>query len=289
MEAKEINNNDNTSMLTIESLQNLLEYQGNTSDTLMSGLSGVFASMNTMAEKLSGSKGKIISYIFQTQGASVSLTYNYGNNGKDMTKALVGVGIEVIVGWASVAIASALAAPVWSLVSIAAIAAVGISLLLNTQAGKVGVQWASEKIKPLITNIESKIRDFFNRFDSNPSSYELVKNPSLESKDYKSLIELLLDNHSTAQDINTLLHSFPNYLKVDSKDSTPLDSTIEFYLKESLLKPDKVNAHRKGEIHFTFQILNEDATTPISNAEIQLQNVNLRILDNPKNFSRIIQ
>lgn len=31
MEAKEINNNDNTSMLTIESLQNLLEYFNNAS------------------------------------------------------------------------------------------------------------------------------------------------------------------------------------------------------------------------------------------------------------------
>ncbi|WP_236097003.1 hypothetical protein, partial [Helicobacter sp. MIT 03-1614] len=40
--AKEIINKDNTSTLVIESNTNLLEYQGNTADTLMSGLSGVF-------------------------------------------------------------------------------------------------------------------------------------------------------------------------------------------------------------------------------------------------------
>ena len=43
--AKEIINNDNTSTLVIESKTNLLEYQGNTADTLMSGISGIFASM----------------------------------------------------------------------------------------------------------------------------------------------------------------------------------------------------------------------------------------------------
>ena len=49
--AKEIINKDNTSTLVIESNTNLLEYQGNTTDTLMSGISGVFASMATLAEK----------------------------------------------------------------------------------------------------------------------------------------------------------------------------------------------------------------------------------------------
>ena len=43
--AKEIINKDNTSTLTIESKTNLLKYQGNIADTLMSGISGIFASM----------------------------------------------------------------------------------------------------------------------------------------------------------------------------------------------------------------------------------------------------
>ena len=49
--AKEIINDDNTSTLIIESNTNLLEYQGNTADTLMAGISGVFNSMATLAGK----------------------------------------------------------------------------------------------------------------------------------------------------------------------------------------------------------------------------------------------
>ena len=49
--AKEIINDDNTSTLIIESNTNLLEYQGNTADTLMAGLSGIFNSMATLARK----------------------------------------------------------------------------------------------------------------------------------------------------------------------------------------------------------------------------------------------
>lgn len=79
--AKEIINKDNTSTLVIESNTNLLEYQGNTADTLMSGLSGVFASMATLAEKYGvdkslkestkglGTKGRILASVFQAQGA----------------------------------------------------------------------------------------------------------------------------------------------------------------------------------------------------------------------------
>ena len=45
--AKEIINKDNTSTLVIESNTNLLEYQGNTADTLMSGVSGMFGTHHT--------------------------------------------------------------------------------------------------------------------------------------------------------------------------------------------------------------------------------------------------
>ena len=49
--AKEIIKDDNTSTLIIESNTNLLEYQGDTADTLMAGLSGIFNSMATLARK----------------------------------------------------------------------------------------------------------------------------------------------------------------------------------------------------------------------------------------------
>lgn len=77
--AKEIINNDNTSTLVIESKTNLLEYQGNTTDTLMAGLSAMFASMAELAKQLDsyvkdnvrkfGAKGQIAYWIFQAQGA----------------------------------------------------------------------------------------------------------------------------------------------------------------------------------------------------------------------------
>ncbi len=77
--AKEIINKDNTSTLVIESNTNLLEYQGNTADTLMSGLSGVFGAMATLAEKYGvdkslkestkglGTKGRILAIISSTK------------------------------------------------------------------------------------------------------------------------------------------------------------------------------------------------------------------------------
>lgn len=77
--AKEIINNDNTTSLIIESKTSLLEYQGNTTDTLMAMISGTFASMAELAKQLDsyvkdnvrkfGVKGQIAYWIFQAQGA----------------------------------------------------------------------------------------------------------------------------------------------------------------------------------------------------------------------------
>lgn len=235
--AKEIINKDNTSTLVIESNTNLLEYQGNTTDTLMSGISGVFASMATLAEKYGvdkslkestkglGTKGRILaSVLFQTEGASVSLAYNYGNNGKDMTKAVVSVGIEL---GASYLVGLGVATlPVLPAVTIATFAAVGIGLFLNTQVGKwVTDSIAEHLIQPLIDNLKPKLQSFFSMFDSNPLEYELVPNPTLESKDYQSLIELLLNKNSNALDIDTLLHTFPNYLAYPTHSYSTKDST----------------------------------------------------------------
>ncbi|EGD0127408.1 hypothetical protein GLN21_10195 [Campylobacter coli] len=77
--AKETINDDNTSTLVIESKANFLEYQGNTTDTLMAMISGTFASMAELAKQLDsyvkdnvrkfGVKGQIAYWIFQAQGA----------------------------------------------------------------------------------------------------------------------------------------------------------------------------------------------------------------------------
>ena len=79
--AKEIINKDNTSTLVIESKTNLLACQGNTTDSLMTGISAMFASMATLAEKYGvdkslkestkglGTKGRILaSVLFQARG-----------------------------------------------------------------------------------------------------------------------------------------------------------------------------------------------------------------------------
>ncbi|WP_052089268.1 hypothetical protein [Helicobacter trogontum] len=49
--AKEIINNDNTTSIIIESKTNFLNYQGNATDTLMAGLSAMFASMAELLRK----------------------------------------------------------------------------------------------------------------------------------------------------------------------------------------------------------------------------------------------
>ncbi|WP_334084904.1 hypothetical protein [Helicobacter typhlonius] len=54
----------------------------------------------------------------------------------------------------------------------------------------------------------------------------LEENPfTLESKDYQSLIELLLHKDSNALDIDTLLHTFPNYLAYPIQSHSHKDST----------------------------------------------------------------
>ena len=164
--------------------------------------------------------------LFQTEGASVSLAYNYGNNGNDILKAGISVGIELGVGYLVGLGVSALS--VLPAVAISALAAVGIGYLLNTQAGKWAVNTITENlVKPLIESIESlinslqsKLQSFFSLFDSNPSAYELVPNPTLQSQNYKSLIELLLHKDSNALDIDTLLHTFPNYLAYPTHATT---------------------------------------------------------------------
>ena len=279
--AKEIINNDNTSTLVIESKTNLLEYQGNTADTLMTGLSAMFASMATLAEKYEvdktlkevakgalGSKGRILSSVlFQTEGASVSLAYNYGNNGNDMLKAGVSVGIELFTGWVAGVVATALipaSAPVLAFVGVSALAAVGIGYFLNTKAGKWVVNGITEYlVKPLIDSIESKLQSFFSLFDSNPSKYELVSNPTLESNDYKSLIELLLHKDSNALDIDTLLHTFPNYLAYPTHATTnSTNSSLALYTPKEALP-----------IHITAQCFNHKKEA-LSNREIYVYSPN---------------
>ena len=94
-------------------------------------------------------------------------------------------------------------------------------------------------LQDFTSHIINKVSSWVDEFDvnnliiqGNHSSGEKEYNPAhpyanpqrnLSSKDYQSLIELLLNKNSNALDIDTLLHTFPNYLSHpthSTKDST---------------------------------------------------------------------
>ena len=184
-----------------------------------------------------------------------------------MLKAGISVGIELFTGWVAGVVATALipaSAPVLAFVGVSALAAVGIGYFLNTKAGKWVVNGITEYlVKPLIDSIESKLQSFFSLFDSNPSAYELVPNPTLESKDYQSLIELLLHKDSNALDIDTLLHTFPNYLAYPTHATTnSTNSSLSLSTPKEALP-----------IHIKAQCFNHK-NEPLANKEIYVYSPN---------------
>ncbi|WP_243554933.1 hypothetical protein [Helicobacter cinaedi] len=212
------------------------QYKGNFADTLMSGISGVFGAMEEGAKQVAklaieqgfSKKIKALKYVFKVEGISVSATYNYGNNDGDIVKTGAGLVIEMLLASGiSLILASTLgltSAP--ALIVIGGISALIAGILMNTQTGKYFINFlADDVLKPLIDSLESKLQSFFSMFDSNPLEYELVPNPTLSSKDYQSLIELLLNKNSNALDIDTLLHTFPNYLAYPTHSYSTKDST----------------------------------------------------------------
>ena len=190
----------------LDTIDHYTQYQGNTADTLMSGVSGVFGGIDkglTKAiEMIGGTKIKAAKYIFKAESISISATYGYGNNDRDMVKTGTGLAIEMLLtSTISLILASILGlTSVLALIIIGAISALLAGILMNTQASKWVVNEATQAIRQTITSLESKLHSFFSLFKSNPNAYELVSNPNLESKDYQSLIALLLDTNSTAKD-----------------------------------------------------------------------------------------
>ncbi|MBR2148077.1 MAG: hypothetical protein IJ965_01355, partial [Campylobacter sp.] len=280
---------------TLEAIQNATQYKGNLADTLMAGISGVFGAIQKGAEeitKLAEGKYQIAKYMFKAEGISISATYGYGSNDRDMLKTAVSVGLELagsyFIGLALEGIIVSLGlASIPAFIVVGAISALVAGILMNTQAGKLVVNETTQAIRETITSLESKLQSFFSLFDSNPNAYELISNPNLESKDYQSLIELLLDTNSTAKDIDSLLHSFLHYLQ-DSKQ--PLESnTTDSTLSQSNTTPttqstkdsndsttpknNNPNTQTPNTFPFSLQIKDYNTFTPLSNKQIQLTNI----------------
>ncbi|MGX3046053.1 M23 family metallopeptidase [Helicobacter sp. T3_23-1056] len=283
IKAQETINDDGTSTLTIESKQDIFAYQGKTADLLMSGISGIFASMAELAkkygidkaiEKAGGAKIRFwVNAAFKTESASISLAYNYGNNGGDMTRAVVSVGIELIIGefilGATVALLGLTSAP--ALIATAAISAVLAGILLNTNAGKFAVDWVTDNIRFFIDFTESKLQAFFTKFDSNPNAYELVENPTLTKQDYQSIIEVLLRKDSNANDIDKTLHSFKNYLKQDKNNSSKQSNNASPTKPTSQAKSQPTpttHTTPTNPLHIILYL--EDAITPLNDIKIKL-------------------
>ena len=88
---------------TLQTIKNATQYRGNLADTLMAGVSGVFGAIDKGLEKLIKNTGdkrlKIAKYIFQSEGISISATYGYGSNDRDIIKTAVSVGLELAGGY----------------------------------------------------------------------------------------------------------------------------------------------------------------------------------------------
>ena len=152
-------------------------------------------------------------------------------------------------------------------------------------------------LQDFTSNIIQKISSWIEEFDmnalmiKNTSSGTISYNPThpyanpqrnLESKDYQSLIELLLDTNSTAKDIDSLLHSFPHYLQ-DSKqllesnntESTPTQSNTT---KDSQQTKDSSNStpnnnQTPNTFPFSLQIKDYNTFVSLSNKQIQITNI----------------
>ena len=78
----------------------------------------------------------------------------------------------------------------------------------------------------LIDKISSWIDEFNVELQYNSAHPYVNPQRNLESSDYKSLIELLLDSKSNALDIDSLLHTFPNYLAYLTHTTTDTTNSL---------------------------------------------------------------
>ena len=168
-------------------------------------------------------------------------------------------------------------------------------------------------LQDFTSNIARKISSWVEEFDVNASMIQsgtssgaINYNPThpyanpkrnLESKDYQSLIALLLDTNSTAKDIDSLLHSFPHYLQ-DSKQplesnttaSTPTQSNTESttptaqsnkQAKDSnnstTPKNNNPNTKNTNTFPFSLSIKDYNTFTPLQNKTIQLTNIDSKL------------
>lgn len=204
-----------------------------------------------------------VKLVLEIKNASKTMALNISNSNLNANDMLILGGLQIGFGIVTELTVGTLASAGWTLVvSIGASLAFAyfiteIYLTLKENAPKL---WENLKqrfdeyskyIATLIENNVSSLQDFtsnvidkitswVDEFDvndliiqGNHSNGEIQYNPShpyanpqrnLDSKDYQSLIELLLHKDSNANDIDALLRTFPNYLANPANQNNKNDS-----------------------------------------------------------------
>ncbi|TQR60441.1 hypothetical protein DMC01_05520 [Campylobacter troglodytis] len=153
-------------------------------------------------------------------------------------------------------------------------------------------------LQDFTSNVIDKITAWIDEFDvndliiqGNHSNGEIQYNSAhpyanpqrnLDSKDYQSIIEVLLHTDSNANDIDKTLRSFNNYLKksdADSNTNATDDSTINASNHSTQTTTNSPNPHpptNNTTIPFKLIIKDYDLLIPLKDKEIQITNIDAK-------------
>ena len=229
----------------------------NIKDNLFYAAGRMDAILSTIVEQIT--KNKRIGVIFAIKDGGKSMTMNISNDKLNKNEiialGMVEIGIGIIflipsgITWAvaGLLISSLIAYFLSDLYLYLKDKSIELWEKIKTEFDSTTASIASlieknvSSLRDFTSNIINKVSSWVDEFDvnnliiqGNHSSGEIEYNPAhpyanpqrnLSSKDYQSLIELLLHKDSNALDIDTLLHTFPNYLAYPIQSHSHKDST----------------------------------------------------------------
>lgn len=228
----------------------------NIKDNLFYAAGRMDAILSTIVEQIT--KNKRIGVIFAIKDGGKSMTMNISNDKLNKNEiialGMVEIGIGIIflipsgITWAvaGLLISSLIAYFLSDLYLYLKDKSIELWEKIKTEFDSTTASIASlieknvSSLRDFTSNIINKVSSWVDEFDvnnliiqGNHSSGEIEYNPAhpyanpqrnLSSKDYQSLIELLLNKNSNALDIDTLLHTFPNYLAYPTHSYSTKDS-----------------------------------------------------------------